>query len=172
MTAFERALQQTLGFEGGTSDSAIDRGGFTHRGITQNLYDRWRDAKKLARRGVVFIEDDEVRDIAREWFWTPCRCDALPDPLAVAVFDMAFNSGQSDAIRALQTALGVKADGVIGIVTVAAAQSADGEAVLRFLKARMAHIQEVIADDPPQVGNLEGWGNRLLDQAWRAARGA
>lgn len=159
----------TLGFEGGTADSAIDRGGFTHRGVTQALYDRWRRAHDQPRQGVVFITDDEIQAIAREWFWKPCACDALPDALAIVVFDMAFNSGPSDAIRALQTAVGAKQDGLIGHDTLAKVAGADANAPLRFLKARGAHIQETIADDPPQVGNLEGWINRLLDQAWSRA---
>lgn len=163
---FERALAQTLGFEGGTADSAIDRGGFTHRGFTQKLYDKWRSSHGIPKQSVVFIADAEIMAIAKEYFWDPCRCDDLPAALAIAVFDMAFNSGEGDAIEALQTAVGAHVDGRIGPKTIAAAQRSDPLALLRFLKARAAHIQEVIADDPPQLGNLEGWTNRLLDQAW------
>lgn len=166
MSAFDIALERTLGFEGGTSDSPIDRGGFTHRGITQGLYDRWRRKHGLKLQGVIFITDDEIRAVATDFFWNPCRCDELPDVLAVAVFDMAFNSGESDAIEALQKACGAHVDGEIGPQTIAAAHRADSDALLRFLMARGAHIQDTIADDPPQLGNLEGWINRLLTQAW------
>jgi lysozyme family protein len=165
-TPFDRALERTLGFEGGTSDSAIDRGGFTFRGITQGLYDRWRRRKGLTPNGVAFITDSEIRAIAREEFWDPCRCSDLPDRVAGVVFDFAFNSGPSDAIEALQRGLAVKVDGVVGEKTIAAARAAGDRAALLTLKGRMAHIQEVIADDPPQLGNLEGWGNRMLDLAW------
>jgi lysozyme family protein len=167
MTPFDLAIEQTLGFEGATSNSVIDRGGFTHRGFTQGLYDRWRRAKGRKLQPVVLIDDDEVREIASEWFWMPCHCDEMRPELALAVFDMAFNSGQDDAIRALQIAVGATPDGKIGPKTLAAAQASDSMALLRFLKARGAHIQETIADDPPQLGNLEGWINRLLEQAWR-----
>jgi len=164
--AFHRALARTLAFEGGTADSPIDRGGFTHRGITQHTYDAWRTRHGLPRRGVVFIEDDELDLIAYEEYWLPCQCDEYSEPLAAVVFDMAFNSGPGDAIRALQVAMHVHADGVLGPVTLAAARTADSRAPLRVLKARIGHLQEVIADDPVQVGNLEGWGGRLLDLAW------
>lgn len=165
----ERALLQLDRFEGGTSDSPIDRGGFTHRGITQKLYDRWRVSHGMPKRPVVLIDDGERRALLVEYFWAPCRCDELPADLAIAVFDMAVNSGQGDAIRCLQVAVGARQDGAIGPETIAAAHRAAPVAALRFLKARGAHIQEVIADDPPQLGNLEGWINRLLDQAWRRA---
>lgn len=172
MRTFDLALKRTLGFEGGTSNSAIDRGGFTHRGITQKLYDWWRKKHGLALRGVVFVEDAEIVAIAEEVFWTPCRCGEIPPALALVTFDMAFNSGPSDAIVALQAAVGAHQDGDFGPQTLAAvhARGADPDVVLRFLMARGAHIQETIADDPPQLGNLEGWTNRLLtqlDQAWK-----
>lgn len=168
MTPFDEALERTLAFEGGTSDSPIDRGGFTHRGITQTLYDRWRAKHKLPRQGVVFVTDSEIMAIAREEFWDPCHCSDLPGPLAIVVFDMAFNSGPKNAVHALQKALGVKVDGDVGEKTIRAAFATQG-AVLRFLEQRMAFIQELIADDPPQLGNLEGWGIRLLRQAWKGA---
>lgn len=167
MTPFDVAIERTLGFEGGTSNSAIDRGGFTHRGITQGLYDRWRRMKGLRSQPVVLIDDAEIRELALEWFWKPCQCDEMRPELALAVFDMAFNSGQDDAIRALQIAVGAKPDGKVGPKTIAAAKASDSMALLRFLKARGAHIQDTIGDDPAQLGNLEGWINRLLDQAWR-----
>lgn len=169
VSSFDRALALTLGFEGGTSNSAIDRGGFTHHGFTQSLYNRYRRKHGLPAQGVVFISTAEEIAIAKEYFWEPCRCDELPPPLAIAVFDMAFNSGEGDAIVALQKAVGAHVDGEIGPKTIDAAKSADSDALLRFLKARGAHLQDTIADDPPQVGNLEGWINRLLDQAWKGA---
>jgi lysozyme family protein len=172
MTPFERALQQTLGFEGGTGKSPIDRGGFTSRGITQALYDRWRIRKRQDKQSVALMEDAELRAIAMEWFWKPCGCELLPTPLALMVFDMAFNSGQSDAIKALQIAVGAHVDGTLGPETIAKARAADANAPLRLLKARGAHVQETIRDDPLQIGNLEGWIDRLLDQAWTTSKGA
>jgi hypothetical protein len=123
--AFERALRQLDEFEGGTADSAIDRGGFTHRGITQRLYDRWRASHGQPKQAVVFVTDAEREALCFEYFWSPCRCPELPAELAIAVFDMAFNSGQEDAIRALQTAVGARVDGKLGPETIAAAHRAD-----------------------------------------------
>lgn len=167
MTAFDRALRQTLGFEGGWSNHSGDRGGATHYGVTQAAYDAWRTTTGQPRRPVELISDDEVRAVYRDDYWAPCRCDELPEPLARAVFDMAVNSGAWNAKIALQRALGVKADGVVGPVTLASAAASDVKAmVLRFLKKRAAYIQDVIYAQPADVQFLEGWINRLLDQAF------
>lgn len=171
MSAFDRALEQTLEFEGeGFTDLASDRGGATYHGFTQRLYDGWRKKQGLPARGVKLITKAEERAIAMEEFWLPCKCDQLPDELAIAVFDMAFHSSARDAKSALQKALNVKRDGVIGPKTAAAAHAAGPVGVLYFLKARGAEMQEILLRDQSQAINLEGWINRLLDQAWSAGR--
>lgn len=48
----------------------------------------------------------------------------MPSPVARPVFDAAVNQGVSRAARFLQLAAGVKADGKIGPVTLAAVRSA------------------------------------------------
>lgn len=165
--AFELALAQTLGFEGGVSDVKGDRGGLTYRGITQRLYDAWRRTTGQTQQAVTLATDAEVRAIAQDEFWERCRCDELPPALAIAVFDMAFNSSPRDAKLALQRALHVTPDGVVGQKTLAAARAAGPDIVLRFLEARGAEIQEIVIHDPSQVMFLEGWINRLLAQAWK-----
>lgn len=164
MTPFETAMERTLAFEGGTSDHPLDHGGRTRFGITQKTYDAWRGSK--GARPVDQIEDAEVSAIYHDNYWTPCACDQLPERLAAAVFDMAVNSGPWNAKLTLQRSLGVRADGVIGPVTLKAAADAP-EAVLRFLRRRGAFLQELLITRPDQVVFLEGWLNRIIDQAWR-----
>jgi lysozyme family protein len=62
--------------------------------------------------------------LARRDYWTPCHCDAFPPALAVVVADAAYTSGPLTAKRALQRALLVTADGIIGPETLAAVASA------------------------------------------------
>jgi lysozyme family protein len=154
--AFLAALAKTLGWEGGFSDSPIDRGGPTKWGITQKTYDRWRLKTGQVTRPVWQATEREMALIYHDFFWTPVQADKMPRALGAAVFDMAVHSGEGDAVLALQRAAGFKGrdvDGKLGPKTLAAAQHVS---VLAYLKERGAHIQEVIADDPPQVGNLEG----------------
>lgn len=166
--AFLNALAKTLGYEGEVSSHPADPGGLTKWGITQRTYDAYRLTKGKARRSVLDLEDDEMRAIYYESYWTPCNCEALPMPLAAAVFDMAVHSGTWNAKLTLQRSLRIRADGVVGPVTIAAAKASPSP--LPFLRARGAYIQEVINARPGSVVFLEGWINRLLDQAWAGAK--
>jgi lysozyme family protein len=163
--SFDRALARVLGYEGGLSDNPADRGGRTDHGITQRTYDAWRTTTGQAKRPVDYVTDDEVRAIYLSDYWMPCNCDSLPENLAEAVFDMAVNSGVWNTKLALQRAVRVQADGVIGPQTVAAAQAAP-DAVLAFLKQRAGLIAEILATKPSQTIFAGGWISRLLEQAW------
>lgn len=170
MNAFDKALAQTLGFEGGWSNALGDRGGPTNYGITQRTYDAWRVTTGQPGRTVELITDEEVKAIYFADYWTPCRCEEMPEALALAVFDMAVNSGVYNATLTLQRTLGVKPDGVIGPVTLKAAEQTEpAAAVLRFLKKRGAFLQDVIDAHPGDVRFLGGWISRLLDQVPKGA---
>lgn len=165
--AFDRALAFTLGVEGEISNDPADRGGLTNRGITQRLYDAWRTTTGKPRQDVRLITLEEITQIARDEFWEPCACGELPDDLAIAVFDMAFNSSPWNAKLTLQRALGFTGkdvDGVIGIHTLQAVKTTP-DAAFEFLVARGAYIRDLCWRDPSQLKFLGGWINRLLLQA-------
>ena len=161
--AFLRALAFTTSpeIEGGYSNHPQDRGGPTNHGITQRTYDNWRTTTGKEKRMVDLIDDYEVSAIYHDDYWVPCNCEQLPEPLSIAVFDMAVNSGTWNAKLTLQRALNVKADGIIGPVTLRAAK-ATPNVTLRFLEKRGAFIQEILYARPGQVAFLEGWIKRLL----------
>lgn len=163
---FLAALRRLEGLEGGIADHPDDRGGRTNRGITQTTYDHWRVTTGKEKRAVDLLEEIELQAIYFEDYWQMCNCEALPEALAYCVFDMAVNSGPWNAKLTLQRALNVRADGVIGPITIAAAKTVP-EAALKYLKRRGGYIQEVISGRPSQVVFLGGWTNRLLEQAWR-----
>lgn len=169
MTAFDRALRITLGIEGGDADVAGDRGGRTSRGMTQHLYDAYRASKNLPPQDVSMMTAEEERAIAREEFWDPCRCDELPEDLAVEVFDMAFNSSPAAAKKTLQRALGVAVDGVIGEETLAAARAGGIGLEKAFLKERAEFFIDICRRDVSQIKFLHGWMNRLIDQSFEVA---
>lgn len=166
--AFRKALAITAGFEGEFSNHPLDRGGRTYRGVTQKTYDNFRRTIAQPSRPVEQADDWEIERIYFDDYWAPCNCDALPERLGQCVFDMAVNSGPWNAKLTLQEALHVRADGVIGPLTVRSAH-ATPDASLLFLKRRAAFIQELISARPSQVAFLEGWIVRLLEQAWRPA---
>lgn len=161
MSGFPEALPFTLRWEGGYVDHPADPGGATNRGVTQATYDAWRKAGGLATRSVRLIEDDEVGAIYRDRYWSEAGCDALPWPMSLAHFDAAVNHGPRNAVRILQRALGVKVDGKIGPVTVAAARSAGPLMVRLMLCERRSFYHEIVVQRPTLRVFLDGWLNRL-----------
>lgn len=172
VSAFDRAYDLTEDMEDapGTADDVVndpdDRGGLTYKGLTQGTYNGWRAKHKLLPRPVTQSTAGERRQLALEEFWLACKCDQLPEPLAMAVFDMAYHSKAVDARKTLQRALLVKVDGDIGPKTIAAARAAGPIGVLRFLKARGAVMQDIWIRDHSQLKYAEGWIARLLDQLY------
>lgn len=141
--SFGPALTCVLAEEGGYSDHPDDPGGATMMGITQATLAAWRgmpvtgaDVRALAR--------NEAAAIYRARYWNAVRGDDLPAGLDLAVFDFAVNSGASRAIRALQRALGVAVDGLIGPETLAAARARPAPETVRTLCAgRLAFLERL-----------------------------
>ena len=116
---FQQALDLTLGFEGGFCDNPKDPGGMTNLGVTRSTWEDWV--------GTIVTEDcmrhlsvEEVTPLYRGRFWNRACCEDLPAGLDFCVFDYAVNSGPKQAVVTLQRVLGLKADGVIGPLTLAA----------------------------------------------------
>lgn len=139
MTPFLRSLRFVRRWEGGWSDHAQDPGGKTNHGITLATYTNWRRSQGLpdpSADDLRAISEEEVEAIYQQNYWDGCRCDELPPPIALLVFDMAVNAGPSRSIRLLQEALGVSVDGIIGPETLGAARAADPQAVAAEFTAR------------------------------------
>jgi lysozyme family protein len=104
------------------------------------------------------LTPDEAKAIYGSDYWAAACCDQMPWPLALFVFDCAVNQGVGAAKMTLQQSLGVKVDGVIGPVTVAAAQNADVEHVALFMASRGIRYTH----SPIFPGNGLGWFKRLF----------
>jgi len=152
--------------EGGYSDHKSDKGGATNRGVTQRTYDAWRAEHGLPSAPVSGIWADEVDAIYRDLFWNPCRCDKLPDPLDLLVFDSAVQHSPRRAVMWLQRVAGVTQDGACGPKTIAAVRAlADAiktpHMVEEYLAIREAFYAQIIANDPTQAVFRRGWVNRM-----------
>lgn len=164
MAGFAQALPVVLRFEGGTSNDAADRGGLTRAGVTQKTYDEWRAAKGLPARSVREITPTEIEQLYHQRYWLAARCDAVPWPMSLGVFDCAVNHGPRGAWRIWQRALGVKEDGVPGPQTLAAIQQANADALMWAAeKARLRYYARICQADPSQLRFLEGWQNRAVE---------
>lgn len=161
--SFDTALQFVLDHEGGYTNDPRDPGGATNRGITQRKLDEVRAAHLEASFFPVQVRDltpVQTAWIYRAEYWSRLSCDALPQGVALAVFDAAVNCGVGRAARWLQQALGVKADGIVGAQTIAAAKAANSTAVLQEFNARRAWHYMTL-DSLDDTFGL-GWARRLM----------
>ncbi|MGV3576176.1 MAG: glycoside hydrolase family 108 protein [Devosia sp.] len=125
---FQRCLTAVLQHEGGYVDHPSDPGGATNMGITRKTLARWRKVSPwtdLPKSSVVSLKRDEAALIYRANYWNPSKAGDMPAGIDLALFDFAVNSGPDRAVRTLQAALGVAADGEVGPVTLAALRAAD-----------------------------------------------
>lgn len=149
MMTFERAVEFVLRFEGEHSDDPHDSGGDTWFGISRRAYPRLEPWPPTREQAI---------ELYRQDYWTPCKCSSLPAPIALLVFDSAVNQGPAAAIRLLQKALNVRADGVIGNETLSAIQRSS----LRLLVAEFVARRAFQYSLHPQVGRFGlGWFRRL-----------
>lgn len=141
---FPRCLEQTLKWEGGYSNDKYDPGGATMHGVIQRVYDAYRARKNLPKRDVRLITLAEEQEIYRHSYWDEVRADELPAGVDLAVFDFGVNSGPSRAVKAMQRALGVKADGLIGQITLDAIAAADpDELVEGIMRQRRSFLKQI-----------------------------
>lgn len=172
---FDRSLSSVLVHEGGYSNNPHDPGGATMKGVTQRVYDDYRDSKGLAHRSVKLISRSELLDIYRRRYWDLIKGDDLPHGLSYVVFDGAVNSGQGRSAKWLQAslkALGLYTgalDGLIGPGTLkAVAQVNDVDALIASICARrMAFLKRL----KHWKHFKNGWTNRVngvlkTGQAW------
>lgn len=150
---FDEAFSRLIGFEGGYSNHALDRGGSTMWGVTERV------ARENGYAGEMRdLPLDTAKAIYRKLYWDACKCDDLPDRLNFLVFDAAVNSGVSQSIKWLQRALKVQDDGVLGPVTMKAAS----ESIDPMLPARLlGHRLQFMASLPQWPGFSRGWSNRI-----------
>lgn len=152
---FETAIGKVLGHEGGYADHPDDPGGKTRYGITEAV------ARRVGYRGDMReLPLDLAKRIYLEEFWRAVRADDLPPAVRYPVFDAAVNSGVGQAIRWLQRAAGVEADGVIGPRTLAAIQALDAQALRSRILAQRLRMMTTLNNWP---AFSRGWARRIAD---------
>jgi len=167
MADFGAAYSLMLKNEGGLVLHRVpgDRGGLTFGGISQRAHPSWYGWSVIETRGESDPRlPDFVRAFYRAHYWDRVAGDDMASQLvANSVFDFAVNAGCRVAVRLAQVAAGVKADGWIGPVTVAALGDVDPEAFAdRFALAKIARYSLIVERDRSQRKFLWGWVRRVL----------
>lgn len=153
MTArFRAAVDLILHVEDRTGRGlvTVDAGGVTRWGISKRAFPKL-NIENLSR--------EEATEIYRLEYWDRMRCDDLPPAIAVLAFDCAVNQGAGTAARLLQRAAKVKADGVLGPVTLRACHADARNVALRYAAKRAKRYASTSGADV----NLDGWLFRLFE---------
>ncbi len=148
---FARCLELVLRQEGGYADHPADPGGATNFGITRKTLARWRKISpwwELPKAAVKALAVAEAAQIYEASYWRRVAGEALPAGIDLALFDFAVNSGPERAIKALQAALRVKADGWIGPLTLDALRARIGAAgvasiIVALCDGRLGFLQRL-----------------------------
>jgi lysozyme family protein len=159
MSAFDFAVEIVLQNEGGYVNHPSDPGGETKYGITKRQY---------PDLDIANLTVEHAKEIYKQDYWDAISGDRLPPRVAALVFDCAVNQGPKRAIKFMQTALGVSADGAIGPRTLNAAYMADAASFATKLGAERAlHYASLSTFDV--FG--KGWMRRLFDVTIKVFRG-
>ena len=166
--AFDIAFKQVVGLEGNYSCDPSDGGNWT--GGKENSGQLVGtmfgiSAASYPKLDIASLDLAKAKSIYQNDFWDRLKCDTLPDPVAIALFSMAVNLGCSGAAKALQRALKLNDDGVIGNLTIGTATSLPPNEVLeRFLTE--------CAWDYTQLAQFDtygkGWLSRVIQVAVNA----
>lgn len=155
----DQVIARILEAEGGIADVG-DGKGVTRFGQTQDWLDRWG-----------FLPPATVADAVVNYeLWLHrtrlAEVAEIDVTLGYLTADFAVHSGEDPAIKALQRAVGVKADGVIGSVTLGAIQRMDtGKVTRAVLGNRTRLIGDLLASTKVDRRKwARGWCNRLATQ--------
>lgn len=155
---FQRCVKQVLAAEGWDTytNDPRDPGGPTRYGVTLRTLSAHRGHPCIAA-DVKNLTEDEALAIYRAEYWHPIAGDQLPGGVSLMTFDCAVNQGPGHAIRWLQAAAGVPADGAIGPMTLAAVAHADPtKLITKFHDERL----EAYKSSPGWATYGHGWTNR------------
>jgi lysozyme family protein len=158
---FKASLAWVRHSEGGNDDDPSDSGGRTSRGITQREYDAYCRMAGLPHGDVWKAPDGVVDDIYHRSYWMPYG-PIMPPGVDYMLFDDSVLSGPVTAIMTLQHALGVAADGHIGILTSEAISKADPVKLIDAIAgARVQRYKHIVAVRPKDLKFLRGWDSRV-----------
>ncbi len=183
MATFETAYSITNGNEGGTSNLAADRGGYTYRGISQKNWPNWKgwdivlhtSPSSISAAQQVSI-DILHKSFFLDNFWHRISLDAINNQkIANELYDTAVNVSTKTAVTFLQKALNllnregklyedVTVDGILGTKTLNLTNNHPyPDALLKLLNGlQLSYYIAICEKDPTQEVFLRGWLKRTV----------
>ena len=147
--------------EKGIANNPHDKGGFTVDGVTLSTFRKFYGEDKN-EDDLRNITPPQWRNIMKVGYWDVCKADDINDQrIAELIVDWCVNSGTA-RIRDVQTIIGVKPDGAVGPITLAAINGDDPkELYRRLMTARKGWFEKIVLRNPSQRVFLKGWMNML-----------
>ena len=167
---FDEAFKRLIGHEGGYSTDRRDPGNWTGGrvgvgtlkgtkfGLAANTYPNL-DIKNLTLA--------QAKAIYKKDWWDKLGADGMHSAIVFQLWDFAINAGKSRAIKELQQAVGVPADGIIGPQTLAAVNAHDLNDVILSLTAERLKFYTSLSTFKTYG---KGWTNRVADNLKYAAQ--
>lgn len=166
MAKVDKLVPHILKFEGGWSDDPDDLGNETMMGVTYKTYKLYCKRNGYPQPTIEQLKNlsmDEFTDILKTMYWDACRADEIvSQSVADSIVDWAWNSGTATAVKEVQRILGVKDDGVIGNITLAAINSWSPLPLFGQIKqARLVYLERICNARPANRKFMRGWLNRV-----------
>ncbi len=157
-SSFAQALALTLKFEGGYGDNPSDPGGATNMGITQATLEDFR-GHKVTKADVKALTLEEASAIYRKNYWNAILGDLMPAGVDMCLFDCAVNSGVERTVKLLQSALGLRLNGILSDATVKATLRASPPLLITALcRSRLSFLERLAT-----FANFgRGWSKRII----------
>lgn len=147
-------------WEGGFGTDGRDCGG-TLSGVTLCTYRHFFGNDKTVE-DLKKMTDAEWFQIFRAGFYDKIKGDTIiNDSLCLLIVDWCWMSGVKTAIRKVQSAIGVKSDGVVGPKTLYALNSVPREAFDKIFGRREYFYQKLVEKNPENKKYIKGWTRRL-----------
>jgi lysozyme family protein len=170
----DQIIQDVIETEGGFVNRENDHGGPTNFGITLSTLSAFL-GHTASEEDVRNLSKDTAAQIYKQRYITAPRFDLIHDDnLRALVVDCGVLHGPSRAAQWLQTALNVKADGIIGTETIHTLMASDSRKIYLSIAAqRIRFMGEIVTTDylrakrdgyiqkPLQAEFAHGWLNRV-----------
>lgn len=161
MSIFESLFNRLMQHEGGYVNHPNDPGGETMYGVTKRVaqaHGYFGDMRKLPK--------STAKAITEKSYYKAVKGDQLDRLIAWQLTDAAYNHGNRQAVKFLQRAVGVTADGLIGPRTLAAVAEMDkNDVVFLFLAERLEFFTNL------RIWQTfgKGWARRIVGNLRYAA---